>query len=354
MLQKIISYINDRTKLQVVTDYMKKKSVPEHKHTIWYYFGGITLFLFLIQVGTGILLLLYYRPTAEGAFESVQFIVTQVHYGWLIRNIHCWSANLMILMLFIHMFSAFLMKAYRKPREITWITGALLLFVALGFGFSGYLLPWNELAFFATKVGTEIAGVVPVVGDWMMRFLRGGDEVTGATLTRFFGFHVAVLPGITTILLFIHLLMVQIHGNAKPISLEHSTKSMPFFPHFILRDMLAWMAGLAILAFLAAIYPWELGQKADLFLPAPAGIKPEWYFVFMFQILKVIPPKIWIFEGETIAILAFALAGLFWILVPFLDRNAQNNKRSPIFTVIGIIAILYIGIVTILSYTLFG
>jgi len=219
MLQKIISYINDRTKLQVVTDYMKKKSVPEHKHTIWYYFGGITLFLFLIQVGTGILLLLYYRPTAEGAFESVQFIVTQVHYGWLIRNIHCWSANLMILMLFIHMFSAFLMKAYRKPREITWITGALLLFVALGFGFSGYLLPWNELAFFATKVGTEIAGVVPVVGDWMMRFLRGGDEVTGATLTRFFGFHVAVLPGITTILLFIHLLMVQIHGNAKPISL---------------------------------------------------------------------------------------------------------------------------------------
>lgn len=353
MLQKIISYINNRTKLQVVTDYMKKKRVPEHKHTIWYYFGGITLFLFLIQVGTGILLLLYYRPTAEGAFESVQFIVTQVHYGWLIRNIHCWSANLMILMLFIHMFSAFLMKAYRKPREITWITGALLLFVALGFGFSGYLLPWNELAFFATKVGTEIAGVVPVVGDWMMRFLRGGEEVTGATLTRFFGFHVAVLPGITTILLFIHLLMVQIHGNAKPISQEHSTKSMPFFPHFILRDMLAWMAGLALLTFLATIYPWELGQKADPFLPAPAGIKPEWYFVFMFQILKVIPPKIWIFEGEAIAILAFALAGLFWILVPFLDRNAQNNKRSPVFTVIGIIAILYIGIVTILSYTLF-
>ncbi len=352
MVQKIISYISDRAKLQSVTDYMKKKTVPLHKHTVWYYFGGVTLFLFVVQVCTGILLLLYYRPTAEGAFESVQFIVTQVHYGWLIRNIHSWSANLMVLMLFIHMFSAFLMKAYRKPREITWISGSLLLFIALGFGFSGYLLPWNELAFFATKVGTEIAGVIPFAGDWLMRFLRGGEDVTGATLTRFFGFHVAVLPGITTVLLFIHLIMVQIHGNAKPISLEHSKRSMPFFPHFLMRDMVAWMVGLAIVAFLAAVYPWELGQKADPFIPAPAGIKPEWYFMFMFETLKVIPAKILFLDGEVVAIFAFIFAGVFWVMVPFLDKNAQQNKRSPVFTAIGIFAIVYIAVVTLLSYTL--
>ena len=115
--------------------------------------GGMTLFLFLVQVASGILLLLYYRPSADEAFESVQFIVTQVEFGWLIRNIHSWSANLLILAVFAHLFSVFFLKAYRKPRELTWITGVLLLFVMLGFGFSGYLLPWNELAFFATKVG---------------------------------------------------------------------------------------------------------------------------------------------------------------------------------------------------------
>lgn len=353
-MQKIINFISERTKFHVIGDYMKKKTVPQHKHTVWYYFGGITLFLFLIQVGTGILLLLYYRPSADGAFESVQFIVTRVQFGWLIRNVHSWSANLLILTLFIHMFSAFLMKAYRKPREITWVSGVFLLFISLGFGFSGYLLPWNELAFFATKVGTEIFGVIPVVGDWMVRFLRGGEEVTGATLTRFFGFHVAVLPGMITVLLFVHILMVQIHGNTRPISLENDKNAMPFFPDFLLRDLLAWMIGLALLAFLAAIYPWDIGQKADPFLPAPAGIKPEWYFLFMFQTLKVIPAKILIFDGEVIGIFAFGLAGLFWILVPFLDKNASKGKRSPVFTAIGIIAILYIAIITLLSYTYFN
>lgn len=353
MLQKILNYVFDRTKLYGLTNYMMKKTVPEHKHTIWYYFGGITLFFFMIQVGTGILLLLYYRPTAEHAFESVQFILTQVEFGWLIRNVHSWSANLMILTLFIHMFSAFLMKAYRKPREITWVTGSFLLFISLFFGFSGYLLPWNETAFFATKVGTEILGILPVVGEWMLRFFRGGEDVTGATLTRFFGFHVAVLPLLTTILLVTHVVLVQVHGNAKPISLKNSKKSMPFFPHFFFRDILAWMIGLAILAFLAAIFPWELGLKADPFLPAPEGIAPEWYFMFMFQTLKVIPPYILFIEGEVLGIFAFGAAGLFWVLVPFLDRKAQEEKRSPIFTAIGIFGILYIAIVTILSYTLF-
>src|SRR5437762_9966149 len=143
---------------------LRDKTVPIHRHTIWYYFGGMTLFLFSVQVGTGILLLLYYRPSAETAFESVQFIVTEVQFGWLIRSVHSWSANLMIATLFIHMFSVYFMSAYRKPRELTWLSGVLLLLLAVGFGFSGYLLPWNKLAFFATKLGTEIAGVIPLVG----------------------------------------------------------------------------------------------------------------------------------------------------------------------------------------------
>src|ERR1051325_9619526 len=201
-------WLDERLSLGAAAAVARKKEVPLHRHSIWYYFGGMTLFLFSVQVVTGILLLLYYRPSAENAFESVQFIMTDVQFGWLIRSVHSWSANLLIATLFVHMFSVFFMRAYRSPRELTWITGVLLLLITLGFGFSGYMLPWNKLSFFATKVGTEIVGVIPLIGRPMLKFLRGGDDVTGATLTRFFGFHVAVLPAITTLLIAVHLLLV--------------------------------------------------------------------------------------------------------------------------------------------------
>jgi cytochrome b6 len=173
--------------------------------------------------------------------------MTQVQFGWLIRSIHSWSANLMIFTAFAHMFSVLFLKAYRKPRELTWVSGVILLFLVMGFGFSGYLLPWNTLAFFATKVGTEITGQAPIVGKPMMIFLRGGEEVTGATLTRFFGFHVAVLPGLATVLILLHVLLVQHLGISIPPKLEaqwianpSAKREMKFFPNFLLRELMAW------------------------------------------------------------------------------------------------------------------
>jgi len=302
---------------------------------------------------TGILLLLYYRPTAESAFESVQFIMTEVRFGWLIRSIHSWSANLMIAAAFVHLFSVFFLKAYRKPRELTWVSGAILFFLSLGFGFSGYLLPWNELAFFATKVGTEIVAVVPFVGDFLLKFLRGGEDVTGATLTRFFGFHVAVLPMITTLLLVFHLWVVQKQGMSVPLDLEKrktSYKAMPFFPNFLLRDILGWTLALGVLAAIAALFPWELGVKADPFAPAPAGIKPEWYFVFMFQTLKFIPAKIIGLDGEMLGVMFFLIVGIVFVLVPFLDKKARLGESSKLFAATGIVAIVYILIMTVVSY----
>src|SRR5437868_1069401 len=176
--------------------------------------------------------------------------MAEVRFGWLIRSLHSWSANLMILVLFIHMASVYLTRAYSKPREITWFSGVALLVLALGFGFSGYLLPWNKLSFFATQVGTQIVANVPVMGSFMLRFLRGGLNVSGATLTRFYAFHVAVLPALTTALLAIHILLVQLHGmsgaNASATARSHQEMSapvghksdhkMPFFPNFLLRD----------------------------------------------------------------------------------------------------------------------
>lgn len=345
-------WLDERLGIQSIFKMAKKKEVPLHRHSIWYYFGGMTLFLFSVQVATGILLLLYYRPSAEGAFESVQFIITEVQFGWLIRSVHSWSANLLIAALFIHMFSVYFMSAYRAPREITWITGALLLFICIGFGFSGYLLPWNKLAFFATKVGTEIAGVVPVVGHPIMRFLRGGDEVTGATLTRFFGFHVAVLPAIATVLIGAHVLLVQMHGMSVPPKIEETEKpkTMKFVPNFLLRDLIGWILAVGVLAALAAVFPWELGEKADAFASAPAGIKPEWYFLFMFQTLKYLPAKILALDGEVLGILGFGLGGLFWVLVPFLNKTPGHGRRKLVFNVIGIFIVLFIIVMTIVGY----
>jgi len=335
---------------------LRKKTVPVHRYSYWYYLGGITLFLFLVQVGTGILLLLYYRPSANEAFESVQYIMTQVQFGWLVRSIHSWAANLMIFTAFAHLFSVFFLRAYRKPRELTWLSGMLLLFLAMGFGFSGYLLPWNTLAFFATKVGTDIAGQVPFIGHFLLVFLRGGEDVTGATLTRFFGFHVALLPGITTLILGAHLLLIQKFGISVPPSLESEWKAqpmekreIPFFPNFFLRELMAWYLALGVLGGLAALAPWELGTKADLFAPAPAGIRPEWFFMFMFQTLKMIPAKVGFVDGEKLGILAFGAAGALWTFLPFFDREGNQRVQKLIFGM-GVFAVSYMVVLTVWGY----
>lgn len=353
-IKNIYLWVDERLQLQDLVNFMGKKYVPVHRHSIWYYFGGLSLFLFTLQVVTGILLLFYYKGSADLAFESIQFIMSKVQFGWLVRSIHAWSANLFIFAIFIHMFSVYFEKAYRKPRELTWVSGMIMLFLALGFGFSGYLLPWNELAFFATKVGSDIAGAVPIIGEPMKVFIRGGDDVTGATLSRLFGFHVALLPGIFTMILMIHLILIQRQGISEPMHLEKSEKKelkkMPFFPNFLLRDLLFWLLVLNLLAILAVFFPSELGKKADPFASAPAGIKPEWYFLFMFQTLKYLPANILFVEGEIVGIVLFGLAGVLWLLVPFWDRKSSQGQRNVVINYIGIFAVVFIIVLTILGW----
>lgn len=342
----IYQWLDERVKISALRDAVVHKTVPVHRATPIYFLGGMTLFFFIVQVVTGILLMLYYRPSAEQAFESVEFIMTTVPFGWLIRSIHSWSANLMVFFAFVHLATVYFAKAYRPPRELTWITGCVLLFLALAFGFSGYLLPWNKLAFFATKVGTDVAGVVPLVGEWALRFLRGGERVTGGTLSRFYGWHVAILPALAGIMLAGHLLLVQLHGMSSPPSLEEEAgrrRPMRFIPDFAMRDLFGWTLALGVLAALAALFPWELGEKADAFAPAYKDIRPEWYFMFMFETLKLVPGgEVLGIEYEAIPIMLFGAAGLLLLLVPFLDRGVVRTGRSPLFTAAGIAALVYI------------
>jgi cytochrome b6 len=361
--QRLFGWVDNRLKINGLVDYMSHKVVPEHRASIWYYFGGISLFFFVVQVLTGILLLLYYRPGADSAYESVKFIISEVSFGWLIRAIHSWSANLMILAAFVHMFSVFFTHAYRKPREMTWISGVVLLALALAFGFSGYLLPWNELSFFATRVGTGIAGALPVVGGFLMKLMRGGEDVTGATIGRFFGLHVAVLPGIFAVLLSLHLFFIQRQGMSEPIEWEKNPhiprKFRPFFPNFIMRELLVWLIMLNILAVLAVFLPdgigvvhWPLGQKADPFAPPPLVIRPEWYFMFAFQALKFMPAHFFFMEGELFGIGILTLGGVIWLAAPFLSRSFEKGEKPRLLITFGWLVLLFIVVMTVVGYLL--
>jgi cytochrome b6 len=345
----LYKWFDERVDLSGLNRFLEHKVVPHHRFSIWYYLGGMTLYLFVVQVITGILLLLYYKPTAESAYESVQYIMTEVPFGWLVRSIHSYAANLFIGCVFVHMFSVFIMKAYRRPRELTWVSGAVLLFLAMGFGFSGYLLPWNQLAYMATNVGTSFVAIVPGIGNWLVEFLRGGPEVTGATLSRFFGFHVAVLPGLATLFIAIHLIFVQRLGMSSPIIIEREIKAgkterkeIPFVPNYLYRDILGWTLALGLIVLLASVFPWGVGEKADILKPAPPHIRPEWYFIFMYQTLKYVPKAVGIF--------GFAIAGIVWVLLPFFDKRSSRGVRNPLYTTIGIVIIIYIIVFTALAY----
>jgi cytochrome b6 len=339
-------WLDERAGLGGLRHLMREKSVPRHRYSVFYYLGGMALFLFVVQVVTGLLLLLYYEPGVSTAYESVKRISAEIPFGWLIRSIHRWSADIFIGVLAVHMLTAFLMKAYRPPRELTWLTGVAALSLALTFGFSGYLLPWDEVAFFATSVGTAVAGAFPLVGQALLQLLRGGEDVSGATLARFFALHVTVLPFAALGLLAAHLLLVQRHGMSVPPDVAESGPPRPFVPDFLLRDVAGWTLALALLAALAALAPAELGPKADPFASAPPNIKPEWYFYAPFQQLKMIPSHVGPFEGEAVGALAFAMLGLLFALVPFLDRKAGRGERSPLVTWLGAGVFAYLVILT--------
>jgi cytochrome b6 len=289
--------------------------------------------------------------------------VTKVPFGWLIRSVHCWSAHLMIVSLVVHMFSTMMLKAYRPPRELTWVTGFVLFSLVLGFGFSGYLLPWNELAFFATAVGTDSVKSVPLVGDWLLQVLRGGPDVSIDTLYRFFALHVTVLPIVTIGLIAVHLLFIQRQGMAAPVGATHAPRGIRFFPNFLMRDLLLWLVCLALLVTLALLLPygpgipgfeWELGQKADPLAPAYPGIKPEWYFLWIYQLLKEFPPHLVGLEGPQLCLLVVIALITIWALIPWLDRSARRNEPSPAFSDFGVAAIMFLTFLTLKAWDIGG
>jgi len=353
MKTAIYNWVDERLDVSSVLRFARKKTVPVHAHSFWYYWGGMTLFLFLLQGLTGVLLLLYYRPGSD-AYESVRQITFQMQFGWLIRSAHSWSANLLVLSIFIHMFSVFFMKAYRSPREFGWFSGMGLLVLAVVFGFSGYLLPMDELSYFATKVGLQMCASVPLIGHSLADLVRGGPDVNEFTVQRFFALHVVVLPALFIPLLGFHLWLVQKHGNAIPESEktkpESQRRSIPFFPNFFAKDLAMWLIALNVVALMASMFPWTLGKPADSLTPAPPGIHPEWYFMPAFQALKIIGKIAPGSAGEVLGMLLFNGALLLWLIVPFYDRSTVAGRRGRQAHYLGIAAVSALAVLTVAGY----
>jgi quinol-cytochrome oxidoreductase complex cytochrome b subunit len=206
MFQKTFTWLDERLGLKTIYDTVLDRKVP--KVNWWFTLGSASLFLFLLQGITGIMLTIYYVPSPDHAYDSIQYIMTGVSYGWLIRGIHHWGASLMVLIVFFHMLRTYFFGAYKYPREFTWVTGVLLLLLTLGMGFTGYLLPWNQRAYWATTVATSIAGTVPFIGNFINQVLRGGGDLSAVTLARFFSVHIWWFPAMIAGLIGVHLYMV--------------------------------------------------------------------------------------------------------------------------------------------------
>ncbi len=208
--ERMLDWLDERVGLFAVWNAIFDRKIP--KVNWWYTLGSASLFLAIMQALTGIFLSIYYVPTPEEAYSSVEYIMNDVAFGWLVRGMHHWGATLMVVAVFVHMLRVFYYGAYKYPREVTWITGVLLFLITMGLGFTGYLLPWNQRAYWATAVGTSIVGTVPLVGDFLLRVLRGGDDLTLVTLSRFFGVHIWFLPAALFGLIGIHLYLVIRNG----------------------------------------------------------------------------------------------------------------------------------------------
>jgi quinol-cytochrome oxidoreductase complex cytochrome b subunit len=339
-------WLDGRYDLTTLMGALLHVEIPRSVRT--YYLGGITLFFFMVQVITGMLLAIYYQPTPATAYNSILFIMNEVNFGWLIRSVHAWGANLMVIFCILHLLRVFFQGAYKAPREITWVVGVLLLAVTLGFGFTGYLLPWDQRAFWATTVGTEIAGAIPSIGEYALAFLRSGLQVTGRTLSRFYGVHMLVMPAALIALLAVHLTFVHQQGLADPqVDIEpepskpeaEKKKLLPFFPNYVLDEVIAWYVMLTILVVLSSLSPAGLEEPADP-LHTPPHAKPEWYFLFLYQGLKLVPRIV----GTTAPIVGVLLL----LVLPIIDRNPHRAaRRRPVSIAVGIITLIIVIALTI-------
>jgi ubiquinol-cytochrome c reductase cytochrome b subunit len=325
-MKSISDWLDHRTGLQTALRQFLYEDIPASSgwHQV---FGSVAVFLFMTQAFTGALLAFNYAPTPGDAYNSLRYILTELTGGRIIRGLHHWGASMMIVVVVLHMVQVFLYGAYKKPREATWILGVVLLLLTLAYGLTGYLLPWDNRAYWGTVVTTQIAGQAPVLGPYIQRLMGGGGPVGVVTFARFYGLHVLLLPPATLLLIAVHIYLVRKHGVA-PAPGDELLPKQPFYPRQVFKDTAAIFIAFAILFVMAVAARVPLEQLAD---PTDTSYvpRPEWYFLFLFQTLKL-------FSGPLEVVGSVVLPGLAIltiILVPFIDRGRMVKVTQRTFAV---------------------
>lgn len=320
--------------------HISSEPVSGHLKRWWWCLGGTPLYLFILQVLTGIILTFYYVPEPEHAYQSVQRITNEVAFGWYLRSFHKWSANLMIVAVLLHMMRVFFTGAYRAPRELNWVVGCCLLGVTLIFGFTGYSLIWEQLSYWGITVAGNILEATPLIGGYLADFMRGGPTVDGNTLTRFFVFHIGVLPTVFFILLAIHVYLIRTLGVSELDGDRPSdAKTFPFFPDHFLTELTIGAFLMFLITCLALIFPAGMGDIANPQI-TPEHIKPEWYFFWAFRWLKLM--------SDTQAVVTQGLFIGFVMAWPFIDgwiRKRWSNSEVAMF--VGGFIVIYLVVLTV-------
>lgn len=348
----IVDYVDRRLGIKEIFDKELRGYLLPRRVNAWYTLGAVLLTLFGLQIVTGILLLMYYVPHADQAFASVQRITNEVPYGWLFRMLHVVGANVIVIALLLHMLSVLFMASYKGRREFTWLTGFILFNLTMGLCLTGYLLPWSQLSFWATTVATDAPGAIPLIGNQVVEFLRGGAAVGNQTLGRFFALHVVGMPLLLLGLVGVHLFCIKRRGISVPpfggdfqqdplpdhFTYEKHPGGIPFFPNYVVKDaavicfFLALLLGIIFFA-PGMFFPEAAFDRADPFL-TPEGIKPEWYFLWAYQTLKIFPSKI-IGLGVQGAFMTFLA------LLPFIDLGPERRPaHRPVFVTIYVLSLL--------------
>lgn len=345
MFARMLRWVEERWPVSAVLRLGMDEDIPGGG-SFAYTLGSATLFVFLLQVVTGVWQLFYYVPTVDHAHDSLDFLLTSVPFGWLIHGLHYWGANAMVVLVALHMARVFIWGAYKKPREMTWLLGVVLLILTLGMSFTGAPLPWDERGYWAAEVGTSIAGTIPVVGNTVMEIIRGGATMGQLTLSRFFVLHVALIPGALLTLIVLHVIAFRQFGSVGPWREEKRARSGPFWPDQIFRDALVGMVLFVVLVTLVTYAPPPFSGPAD---PMDSSFtpKPEWNFLFLYQALKLFTGPL-----EPLGTVGIPTVGvLVLVLIPFLDRRRERDPvRRPAAMTLGALGGGAVVLLTIMGY----
>jgi len=374
LLTNFVGWVDDRFPLIETWKYHLSEYYAPKNFNFWYFFGSLSLLVLVIQIVSGIFLTMSYKPDALFAFASVEYIMRDVQWGWLVRYIHSTGSSMFFAVVYLHMFRGMMYGSYRKPRELLWIIGVVIYLALMAEAFMGYLLPWGQMSFWGAQVIVNLFSSVPFIGEELSILIRGDYVISDATLNRFFALHVAAIPLLLAGIVFVHMVALHAVGSNNPDGIEikknkgpdgHPLDGIPFHPYYTVKDMVAVVVFLMVFSAIVFFAPDMGGYflEANNFIPAnpmqtPAHIAPVWYFTPYYAILRAVPPM---FGSQFPGVVAMGIGAIAIVFLPWLDRGAVKSirYRGPIYKaflasfVVSFIGLGYLGMMPVTpTYTL--